>query len=177
MKINKVQNNQNTNFKARFDVRIAKDYVDYLKKVQIEAPLALDGVIQGILNTASMLKGVAPIIGDNSDVLLLSSQKNGHFDLKFNGRKVKDLYPSEYDMPEDTRDAIVYDITRGVLEHKDLNSVNGKNYLVFPSTQIAEGKFGIEATGKLKKWDGEWIDKTVTPDEMIERVMKLDTMV
>lgn len=96
MQINKVSTNNTTknfnniNFKARVEVAIGSEFIDYLKSLQPTTAATNAYMMTRVIN---LLKKVAPNIGNDSDVIRLGGSVKGlerqdmpmYLDLKFNG--------------------------------------------------------------------------------------------
>lgn len=176
MKINNVQRNQNTNFKARLDVQIAKDYVNFLRRLSEHDSAMTCRCAQEAVDTVELLKNAAPVIGDNTDILSLKSgvltSNEGALNLLFNGKEFGTLYAN--DNMEGFAAYYIGKLTDGVLKSRDL--LPETNQFWTPFSEKSKISQNVIRSLHDEHHCNLIQEETVTPDEMIERVMQLDTV-
>lgn len=102
MQINKINNNMN--FKARAEVHIGEEFLAHLRYIE---PKQSATILNGILESAEILKTMAKDICTDTDVVTLRNYKNRELDLMLNGNYCGTVN-SNSDLFNDVKDGILH---------------------------------------------------------------------
>lgn len=182
MKINNIQSqrNQRQNFKAGLNIEIGKTYCGFLRGLKEHDTSLMANSAQDAIDAVELLRKVAPIIGDDSNVLSLKAcnafAQDGGLELTYSAKgewaESGLLFPR--DNMESSIRQFINRITNGVLGDDDISPSRRGYWTPFYSgSQISE-----KVSRSLHDYNrcGLIREEAVTPDEMIERVMQLDTV-
>lgn len=177
MRINNVQRNQLSSFKARLEVDIP-EYVQFLNKIKLNRDSSVCDCAQEAIDAVDLLRKVVPVIGDNSNVVAIKSSNfmgtDGALELYYDNVPLSGLmFP--HDNIKQEISSFISKITNGALGDEDLFPRLGEYWNRFFSMPNAKREYKRSLMGGHPF--GIIREETVTPDEMIERIMQLDTIV
>lgn len=174
MKINNVNNN-NTNFKAKLEVKIGGGFENYLVGLKDEYAIRHS---QSIIDGIQVLKEAAPVMAKDNDLISITenclTKDDGNLDVTLNGEKIDSL--NFYNPLMNQVISIIDSLTGGVINAHDLSLLSKSNkYSQVSHSPQNENEFIVKYfnADTAKEMNSE----ITTKKKMIEKVRTLNTTV